>query len=120
MVIKFSDEFGLEADRKKLAAGVGNFEITHIVMSESKKLYEVKDADGKTSMQKIPIVHFDVVQKDGAVAKYYSPNGPIIQACKDMLDKYGTKDKTGKLRESIFIAEVQEAGTKGREYLCFK
>jgi hypothetical protein len=120
MVIKFSNEFGLEADRKKLAAGVGNFEITHIVMSESKKLYEVKADDGKTSMQKIPIVHFDVVQKDGAVAKYYSPNGPIIQACKDMLDKYGTKDKSGKLRESIFIAEVQEAGTKGREYLCFK
>lgn len=120
MAVKYNDEFGLESDRKKLAAGVGNFEITHIVMSESKKDYETRDSEGKITMKKIPIVHFDVIQKDGHAGKYYSPNMPIIQACKDMLEKYGTKDKTGKLRESIFIDSVVEAGMKGREYLHFK
>lgn len=120
MVVKYSDEFGLESDRKKLAAGVGNFEITHIIMSESKKDYEVRDNEGKITLKKIPIVHFDVIQKDGQVGKYYSPNAPIIQACKDMLDKYGTKDKSGKLREAIYIEAVAEAGSKGREYLHFK
>jgi len=121
MAVKFSDEFGLESDRKKLMAGIGNFEITHIVMSQSKKLYEVKSADGKsTEMKTIPIVHFDVKQKDGVVAKYYSPNAPIIQACQDMLDRYGGKDKDGKLKEFVFIEAVVEAGTKGREYLYFK
>lgn len=116
MAIKFSEKFGLEADRKKLSAGIGNFDIVRIEIKESKKDYKTQDGEGK-----IKIAHFDVVMKaDGSTAKYYSPNGPIIQACKDILDSIGTKDKNGTLKEAVHIDEVAEAGEKGREYLYFK
>jgi hypothetical protein len=116
MAVKFSEKFGLESDRKKLASGIGNFDITRIEIKESKKDYKKKDGEGK-----IDIAHFDVIMKaDNSVGKYYSPNGPIIQACKDILDSIGTRDKNGTLKESVYIAEVAEAGEKGREYLYFK
>lgn len=115
MALKFSEKFGLESDRTKLAAGIGNFDITRIEIKESKKDYETKDG-----AQKIEIAHIDVVMKsNGESKKYYSPNGPIVQACKDMLAEVGTRDKNGTLKEPVFIAEVKTGGSKGREYLYF-
>ena len=114
-MVEFSKKFGLESDRKKLSAGIEAFDITRIEIKESKKDYETKEGS-----KKIEIAHFDVVMKsDKSVQKFYSPNGPIIQACKDMLADIGTKDKNGTLKESVFIAEVKEGGNKGREYLYF-
>lgn len=115
MAIDFSKKFGLESDREKLAAGVGNFDITRIEIKDSKKEYDTKDGAAK-----IKIAHIDVIMlADKSVKKYYSPNGPIIQACKDMLDEIGVKDKNGTLKETVHIAEVKTAGQKGREYLYF-
>jgi hypothetical protein len=117
MSVEFSKKFGLEGDRKKLVAGDGPFSITRIEMKESKKDYPIKE--GKSG--KITLAHFDALAEDGkTLLKFYSPNGPIIQACKDMLAEIGTKDKLGTLKESVHIQEVAEAGEKGREYLYFK
>lgn len=115
MAIKFSEKFGLESDREKLMAGIGKFDIIRIEIKESKKEYDTKDG-----AQKISIAHIDVQMKvDGSIKKYYSPNGPILQACKDMLAEIGTKSKDGTLKEPVFIDEVKVAGQKGREYLFF-
>lgn len=116
MAIKFSEKFGLEADRVKLAAGNGKFNITHIALKESKKDYITEGKSGK-----ITIAHIDGISTvNSEVVKYYAPNGPIIQACKDILAADGTKDAKGKLKEPVYIDEVAEAGEKGREYLYFK
>jgi hypothetical protein len=121
MATKFSEKFGLEGDRVKLAAGNGKFNITHIVLKESKKDYTTRSADNKEKIGKITIAHIDGVSTvDGSIVKYYAPNAPIVQSCKDILDADGTKDAKGKLKEPIFIEEVAEAGEKGREYLYFK
>lgn len=115
MAIKFSDKFGLESDRVKLAVGIGKFDITRIEIKDSKKEYDTKDG-----AKKIKIAHIDVQMKaDGSVKKYYSPNGPIIQACEDMLESIGVKSKDGTLKEAVYIEEVKVAGQKGREYLFF-
>lgn len=115
MAINFSDKFGLESDRAKLAAGIGNFDITKIEVKESKKDYETPEG-----MKKIEIAHIDVTMKaDGSKKKYYSPNGPIVQACKDMLKEVGTRDSEGTLKEAVHIESVKQAGKKGREYLHF-
>lgn len=114
-MVKFSEKFGLEQDRFKLAAGIGKFDITRIELKKSKLEYE--SADGK---KLIDIVHFDVQMKaDGSIKKYYSPNGPIVQSCKEILAEIGTKDKIGTLKEPVYIEEVKESGQKGREYLHF-
>jgi hypothetical protein len=115
MVVKFGEKFGLESDRVKLAAGIGKFEVVRIEIKESKKEYDTKDG-----AKKIKIAHIDVVMKsDGSTKKYYSPNGPILQACEDMLNDIGVKSKDGTLKEPVYIDEVKTAGTKGREYIFF-
>lgn len=120
MATKFSEKFGLESDRVKLAAGVGKFNITHIVLKESKKDYSSR-AEGKESTGKITIAHINGISTvDGSIVKYYAPNAPIVQSCKDILDADGTKDPNGKLKDPIFIEEVALGGEKGREYLFFK
>lgn len=115
MAVKFSQKFGLESDRVKLTAGIKNFDIVRVEIKESKKDYKTADGDAK-----IKIAHIDAVDKDsGKKLKFYSPNGPIVQSCKDMLESIGT-DKSGALKESVFIEAVAEGGEKGREYLFFQ
>ena len=131
MVKSFQKEFGLDPERKKLMKGLKDFEITHVQINKSRKLYEQKDKENKVLKDTIDIAHFDVIfinddntvinaeYTKGNTAKFYSPNVPIIQACKDMLALDGTKDKDGKLKENFSIEEVVEGGEKGKEYLAF-
>jgi len=131
--IKFSDKFGLDKDRKKLgavtneklkipiySAGV-NFQITKIVITESKKRYDHTNPDGEMTRGKINIAQFDVIKEDGTQAKFYSPNSAIVEACENILkDKDFGADKEGNLSTPAVINEVIEGeGEASRKYIAF-
>jgi hypothetical protein len=80
--VSFADKFGLPKDRYFLRSGVSNFDIVKIVMSETKRPYEVTktNEDGKkeVKMQKIPIVYLDVQAYDESENPvHYEPTGEV-------------------------------------------
>jgi hypothetical protein len=124
-MVEFGKEFGLDPDRKKIESGIGNFSIIRIRITESKKEVEtrIKTAEG----DKLVKGHYKIAQIDvkadanGEILKYYSPNGPIVSACDEILTKYG-KDKDGNLKEPVHVMEVKEiqpADATKNPYLCF-
>lgn len=121
--IKFSDKFGLDKERKKLTAGLKNFSILKIIITESKKRYDHinKDTDELTR-GKIGIAQFDALLEDGkTIGKFYSPNSAIVEACENILaDADFGADKEGNLTTPAEISEVIEGiGEKGRKYIAF-
>ncbi len=120
--IKFSEKFGLDKDRKKLEAGLKNFSITRIIITDSKKRYDHIDKEtDEITRGKIPIAQFDCLLEDGTPAKFYSPNSAIVEACENIIaDPDFGVDKEGYLSTVAEIGEVISGkGEKGRNYLAF-
>jgi hypothetical protein len=120
--IKYGDKFGLDKERKKLEAGLKNFSITRIVMTESKKRYDHVDSETEETVRgKIGIAQFDCTLEDGSFAKFYSPNSAIVEACENILaDVDFGANKEGYLSTPAEIGEVISGkGEKGRNYIAF-
>jgi len=121
--IKFSDKFGLDKDRKKLEAGLKNFEITKIVITDSKKRYDHVDREtDEITRGKIPIAQFDCILESGETGKFYSPNSAIVEACENILNDadFAVDKATGILSVPALINEVISGkGEKGRNYIAF-
>ena len=132
--IKYSDKFGLDKDRKKLSTVTDekanpptlypgqNFQITRIVMTTSKKRYDMQDIEsGELVHAKIPIAQFDVTTEEGKNLKLYSPNSAIVEACQNILkDPDFAASEDGTLAVPAEIGDVIEGkGEKGRGYLAF-
>lgn len=119
MVLKFSEKFGMDKDRKKLEAGVGKFNIVSIDIVEGKKDYEQR-VDDKLIKGKIKIANIDVIMdatKD--VVKYYSTASAIISSCQDIVNELN-KGKMGKLSEPVHIESVESRMSENkREYIVF-
>lgn len=116
-MVNFADKFGLPKDRVKLEAGLTDFDIVKIEITQSKKKYDVREElpDGSTKITRklIDIAYFDTA----AGEKYYSPNAPIVSACKDILKAYGKVD--GTLKEVVHINEVKEGIGEGKNPYIF-
>lgn len=120
-MVNFGDKFGLPKDRFKLEKGLSNFDIVKIEIIKSKKLYDVREeteAGTKVTKKLIDIAYIDC-EIDGEIKKFYAPNAPIVDACKDILKEYGKKD--GSLTEPVRIQEVKEEKAEGSKnaYLYF-
>lgn len=132
--IKYSDKFGLDKERKKLGTVTDekanpptlspgeNFRIVKIVMTTSKKRYDMQNMEtGELGHAKIPIAQFDVETENGQHLKLYSPNSAIVEACQNILkDPDFAASEDGTLAVPAEIGGVIEGkGEKGRGYLAF-
>jgi hypothetical protein len=138
--ISFASKFGLDKNRHKLGAvtndkivppvvapmdfGGEGFQITKIIMVDSKKKYSVTNEDTNEIVKvKIPIVQFDVIHADGSIGKYYSPNGAIVEACQNIIDDsdFGYDKVTGELKTPAEITTVFAGkGENKRDYIAFQ
>lgn len=80
--VKFGDKFGLPKDRYFLRAGIKNFDIVKIEMSETKKSYETTKTndEGKkeVKVQRIPIAYIDIQAYDEQEEPiHYEPTGEL-------------------------------------------
>ena len=103
----FSEKFGLDKDRKKLANGI-TFIITAIPKIEKTRKegedYEIATIDG--------------VDLIGEPVKYYGTNQAIIDACKTMLTD---AKPDGTLTEPIKVTVVERISEKRKKaYLTFE
>ena len=128
-VVKFGEKYGLDKDRKKIGAVDNaerntknpgeNFQIFRIIVTQSRKRYETVNDNDELVKGKIDIVQFDVTHEDGSEGKYYSPNAPIVEACKTILADIGA-DEEGFLKEPVEVSKVIEGkGDKNRSYIAF-
>ena len=117
-MVNFNEKFGMDKDRKKLVAGIGNFDIVAIDITIGKKDYEVRAGDTVTK-GKIKIANIDVMMADKIVHKYYSTAGAIVTSCQEIVDVING-GKMGKLKETVHIDKVEERMSENkREYITF-
>jgi hypothetical protein len=133
-MVKFGDKFGLPKDRKKLEGGITNISIFKIQIVKSKKLYDVTEENpetGKIEVKKklIEIAYFDahpyemngekVAIDKKETLKYYSPNGAIVEACKDFVQAFGAplngEITTGLEYPLSQSVEIEKVGSKSGE-----
>jgi hypothetical protein len=106
-----------------------NFSIFKVEITKSKKLYDVKkETETGTQIKKelIDIAYIDANPLENGqpnkdeILKFYSPNGAIVEGCKDMIKKYPPKGKDGNLSEPVEIEAVMEKEGEGKNaYLYF-
>lgn len=135
--VKFSDKFGLPKDRYFLKAGLKNFDIVKIEMSETKKAYETtktnEQGQKELKLQRIPIAYIDVqVFDEDEKPIHYVPTGELDTEKRPILESvdgagitkfYSSSGvivaacqdilaaygtKEGNLKEAVRIDEVKE------------
>jgi hypothetical protein len=130
-VVKYSEKFGLDKDRKKLGVETNsktvspgkNFFIVKVVMTESKKRYDGADGEtGEIIHGKKKIAQIDIITEDGTPLKFYAMNAPIVEACQNMLeDKDIQAGEDGVFKYPVLINEVVEGlGEQKRVYIAFQ
>lgn len=120
--VSYGKKFGLDPNRKKLAAGLENFDIVKIVLTESKKKYQHTGEDGELTKGKISIAQIDIIDADGKTLLFYSPNAPIVEACENILkdEEFGAGEN-GTLSVPCHIDKVIEGKGEGnKKYLAFQ